>query len=122
MKKANTDSFRTVLTIVSGFALIYLVSGWKWSLPVAVIIGIAGVLSSWLAEKIAAAWDLLAKGLSYVIPNILLTLVFFVFLFPIAILSRLFGHSDPLKLKRPKESLFRVRTTGFPKDSFEKPW
>jgi len=64
----------------------------------------------------------LAWVLSLIIPNILLSSIFFLFLFPIALLSRLFGKKDPLMLKNPEKSVFRNQEKKFDKSSFENPW
>jgi len=106
-KKTLTPS-KTVLTIVIGFLVIntiLYVNGkietvWNWSLWVAITIGVLGVLSPFMARKIQDLWMGLSRILSHIIPPILLSIVFFVILFPIALLSRLFGDKDPLQLKK----------------------
>ncbi len=125
-KKELTPS-KTVLTIVIGFLAIYLYLTTKsqyhyWMLWVAVSVGGLGLLSSYLALKIQDAWMRLAKLLSHIIPPILLSIIFFVFLFPIALLSRLFGEKDPLQLKKTDKSLFKTVDKTFTKDTFEKTW
>ncbi len=64
----------------------------------------------------------LAEGLSFIVPNILLSLVFFFILTPIAWASRLFKDRDPLDLKNEKDSFFQDRNTSFDPSSFERPW
>jgi len=128
-KKTLTPS-KTVLTIVIGFLVIntiLYVNGkietvWNWSLWVAITIGVLGVLSPFMARKIQDLWMGLSRILSHIIPPILLSIVFFVILFPIALLSRLFGNKDPLQLKKTDKSLFNTIDKSFSKDSFEKTW
>ena len=123
----NLNPSKTVLTIVIGFLAIYLYLTTKsqyhyWMLWVAVSVGGLGLLSSYLALKIQDAWMGLAKLLSHIIPPILLSIIFFVILFPIALLSRLFGEKDPLQLKKTDKSLFKTVDKTFSKDTFEKTW
>ncbi|WP_299680796.1 SxtJ family membrane protein [uncultured Dokdonia sp.] len=127
VKKQLTPS-KTVLTIVVGFLIIYLVGRFRllkdftWALWVSAIIGVLGLLSSYLALKIQDAWMGLASILSRIIPPILLSVIFFVILFPIALLSRLFGDKDPLQLKKTDKSLFKTVDKTCTKDTFEKTW
>ena len=64
----------------------------------------------------------LAQLLGYIVPNVLLTLMFFTVLFPVAILSQLFRRKDPLMLKNKKSSTFREIDRCFRKQDFEKMW
>lgn len=116
------DPSKTVLTIVVGFVVVYLSTKWNWAILVSLCVGLAGIASTWLSEKIDFLWGKLAWFLGLIVPNILLSLVFYLFLFPIAVLAGIFGEKDPLKLKNRNGSLFKTRTTEIEKASFEKPW
>ncbi len=120
-KKELTPS-KTVLTIVIGFLVIYLIGHFNWALWVAIVLGVLGLLSSYLALKIQEAWMGLSTILSYIIPPILLSVVFFIILFPVALLSRLFGEKDPLQLKKTDATLFKTVDRTYSKDTFEKTW
>jgi hypothetical protein len=113
---------KTVLTIVIGFLVIYAVTHFTWALWVAIVVGALGLASSFLAQKIQDLWMGLSTVLSYIIPPILLSIIFYVLLFPIAVLSRIFGEKDPLQLKKTDESLFKTVDKEFTKDTFEKTW
>lgn len=113
---------KTVLTIVIGFLVIYMLTRFTWALWVAIIVGVLGLVSSFLAQKIQDLWMGLSTVLSYIIPPILLAIIFYVLLFPIAVLSRVFGEKDPLQLKKTDKSLFKTVDKKFTKDTFEKTW
>ena len=113
---------KTVLTIVIGFLVIYALTHFTWALWVAVVVGSLGLLSSFLAQKIQDLWMGLSTVLSYIIPPILLSIIFYILLFPIALLSRLFGEKDPLQLRKTDKSLFKTVDKEFTKDTFEKTW
>lgn len=121
-KKKASNPAKTVLTIVVGFILVYLITRMKWSLSVAFFVGLAGVLSDFLAKQIDFVWMKLTLVLSYIVPNIVLTIVFYVFLFPIALLTRLFGKKDPMHLKNTASTLFKHNEKVFDKAYFEKHW
>ncbi|MCJ8288275.1 MAG: hypothetical protein HRT58_03010 [Crocinitomicaceae bacterium] len=113
---------KTVLVITVGFLVLFFFSKQNAFLYVALGVGILGALSSYLAEKIDWIWTKIGWVLSFIVPNIIMTLVFYVVLTPTAFLSRIFGESDPMDLKNSRSSLFKKKDTTFSKESFEKPW
>lgn len=121
-KQKASNPAKTVLTIVVGFLLVYLITKWKWSLSVAFFVGLAGVLSDFISKQIDFVWMKLTLVLSYIVPNIVLSLIFYLFLFPIALLNKLFGKKDPMHLKNRVPSLFKSNNTVFDKAYFEKHW
>ncbi len=116
------SALKTVLVITVGFVAIHLVCGCMWALWIAVAIGLCGVISKFLALKIEFVWMQLARLLNLIIPNLLLTVVYFIILVPIAMLSRLFTKHDPLHKKYSPGSLFEKQDKNFNPPSFEKPW
>jgi hypothetical protein len=122
MKKQKTDPTKTVLTISVGFIVLYLVTKWDWTISVALIVGLIGIFSTRFSKIIDFLWMKMAMLLNLIMPNILLSIIFFLFLFPIAILSRIFRKNDPLNLKDKAGSNFRNINKEFDKASFEKTW
>jgi len=119
MKTEKTKS--TMLIISMGFLFLYLIFSWKWALIVSFVVGVIGIASPFLSGKIEWAWMKLANLLSYIIPNLLLTLAFFLFLFPLSLLSKLF-RKDPLMLSKKHSTYFIDINKEIPKESFEKIW
>lgn len=89
---------------------------------VSILLAFIGAFSLLLTKWIDFIWMKLALLLGAVIPRILLSLIFYLFLTPIALLSRWLGDKDPLLLKRRSDSYFRTRVGEMKKTSFEKPW
>ena len=119
MKKDNSKS--TMLVISMGFLVLHLVYSWQWAVIVSLVVGIVGVVSPLLSRKIEWAWMKLAQVLGYIVPNILLSVVFFLFLFPISLLSRLFTK-DPLMLSKNNETYFIDINKEMDKKDIEKTW
>lgn len=118
----KTDTSKsTILVISMGFLILYLLFSWQWAVIVSVIVGVVGILSSFFSKKIEWGWMKLAKLMGYIIPNILLSIVFFLFLFPISLLSKLFSN-DPLMLSKKYETHFIDINKETDKISFEKIW
>lgn len=115
-------SYSTILAIVFGFITInYFI---KSNIIDIVIIFISGM--SLLSEKfsmiIEKIWFKISWILSLIVPNIILSLIFYFFLTPISILSKLFKYKNDYKTKNTTESNFIISNRNYKKDSFEKPW
>ena len=119
MKKDKSNL--TMLTISTGFLIIYVIFSWKWVLAASLIIGLTGIVSPYLSSKIEWAWMKIATILGYVVPNILLSLVFFLVLFPISFIYKIF-NKDPLMLSNKYNSFFIDINKEVDKKSFEKTW
>lgn len=117
----NDSSKSTLLVITTGFLVLFVLFDWQWALWVSLSVGALGIISSWMAQKIEWVWMKLTKILSYIVPNIILTLVYYLFLTTLAIISRLF-KKDPLLLSAKHNSYFVTNENKLDKSSFEKIW
>jgi len=119
---AQNKSKETVLVITVGFLILYMIFKVKVFLSLALIIGVAGVLSSWLSEKIHFFWHKLSLLLGKVSNGILLTLVFFLVLTPVGLFRRLFKKNDMTRIDRGQQSNFTEREHSFTKQDLENTW
>lgn len=113
---------KTVLVITVGFALVYLATGKTWTLYVSIAVGLMGAVSDYFSRKLDFLWMGLARLLGLIVPNIILGLVFYLFLFPLSLFARLFRREDPLRLQNRGDTVFIKVDKTFDKNSFEKPW
>lgn len=117
----KSDTSKSMLTISMGFLTLHLIFLWKWAIIISLLIGIIGITSPFLSNKIEWVWMKLADLLGLIVPKILLTLVFFLFLFPIALLYRIF-NKDTLMLSKKYNSYFIDVKKEMDKKSFERTW
>ena len=122
MRNQQPAPITTILTITVGFLVAYIITNLDLLLWIAIAVGIVGLISPKAANIINVIWLRLATLLSLIVPNILLTIVFYFLLFPIAVLARVFRKKDSLNLKNNRASLFEVVNRKFDKKSFENPW
>jgi hypothetical protein len=122
MQKIKSNPVKTMLTISIGFLVIFIITKLNWALLIALVIGLIGLFSSFLSKQIEFLWTKLSLFLGLIVPNILLSAIFYLFLFPIAVLSKIFGKNDSFKLKNNADSVFISSNKEFNKNSFEKPW
>jgi hypothetical protein len=118
----KTDTSKSTILIISmGFLILNLVFHWYWAIIVSLLVGVIGIISSYLSRKIEWGWMKLAKFMGYIVPNILLSIVFFLVLFPISLLSKIF-IKDPLLLSNKYKTYFIDTNKEVNKESFEKIW
>jgi len=122
IKTEEVEKYKTILVIVIGMLVIHIITKYNWALYTALVVGLSGTFSEFLAGIINTVWLKIGMLLSYIVPNIILTIIFYVFLTPIAFLSRIFGEKNQLNLKNTEKSIFKVRNTLYSTDSFENPW
>ncbi len=122
MAKIKSDPTKTMLTISMGFLVVYLIFRDDWALFTSIGIGLTGIFSTYLSKLIEKLWFKLAWLLSLIVPNILLTSIFYCILFPIAMLQRILAKSDTLRLKNSSSSTFTTCNKEYDKKSFENPW
>ena len=118
----QSDKYKTVLVIVTGLLAI----AWIFEIPllgkIAVVIGAISIFVPAAARGIEWVWFKIALGLGWVNSRILLSIIYFVFLLPIAWLSRLFTK-DPLSLRKDKRAtLFVTRDHLYTGKDLEDIW
>lgn len=118
----NKD-LETILSITVGFVGLYLLfKKVDVLLVVAFGIGIIGLLSSYFREKIAWFWLKLGHILGKINGTILLSIVFFVVLFPVALLARAFGKSSFILKPTSLKSCYFERNHLYTSADFENIW
>lgn len=118
----KSNPSQTLLVICIGLTLIYFFSDISWIIYLSFGLGLLGILSEWFARKVERAWLKLGSLLNLIMPNVLLGLVFFLFLTPIAFLAALFAKKDLLLIKKPKDSAYQLINKPYQSKDLENPW
>ena len=121
---SEVDVYKANLVISTGLLVLYIfVFPNRYLLYTGTAVGLLTVLWPGLARWISWGWYKLAEGLGYVNSRILLTLVFFVFLLPIALLYRLFNRNIfALRSGRTDKSLYKERNHRYSANDLENVW
>lgn len=115
------QTWRNILVLVAGFAVLHMVfKGWVF-LAIAIPVLLLSALSGRMAVIIERGWLWIGGRLGAVNGAILLFLVHSVLLTPIALLSRIFGN-DALHLKRPEKSNWKEERHSYGPDDLRNPW
>ncbi|GAB5538258.1 MAG: hypothetical protein Salg2KO_03610 [Salibacteraceae bacterium] len=120
IKPTKSNPWITLLVIISGFGLLYVLSGILIWLYLAGIVGVVGLVSVRARVVIDKLWMKLAYLMSLIFPPIVLTLIYFAVLTPIAWISRLLRRNGPMQLKNNKQSFFIERNHQFTKVDLER--
>ena len=122
MRTQHIHPLQSVLAISLGFIIVFL-STKIWSLLwTALVIMTIGILSERISILIHQGWMFLAQVLSAIVPKIMLTIIYFLVLTPLAFLKNLITKSDSLSLKNNSSSLFKDHNQTYDPKSFENPW
>ncbi|MEX0965875.1 MAG: SxtJ family membrane protein [Bacteroidia bacterium] len=127
--KDKTRIYSTILVIVTGLLVAYLIWGYSpeeddnipWLVIIATTLGLVSLISPAVARLIVLGWEKLALALGYVNSRILLSIIFYLILFPLSLMARLF-NKDPLQLKKPEKTNFKVRNHTYKPEDLEKMW
>ena len=121
MKKQKSNPTKTLLVLILAFLIVYLFTKYNWVIYTTIGLAIIGVLSSYLTKIIDAFWMKLAWVLSLFVPKIILSIVFYLVLTPIAFIAKLFSK-DELLLKNKYDSCFKEVNKTFSAEDLTKPW
>ncbi len=120
----EADRAKAQLVIVTGLLVIYFIfkSRYPWMLYAATVVGVLCIAIPMVGEWIVKGWFKLAVILGAINGRILLSIIFFIFLTPIAFFSRM-GRKNPLSLKSEgKDSAFTERNHLYTAKDLKNVW
>ena len=117
----NSNPSKTLLTISLGFLVIYIVTKSEFAIYTSTIVSIIGVISNSLSLFIEKIWFKIAMVLSLIIPNIILTIIFYFILFPISLFAKIKSNSN-FSTEYKSTSMYIKTNKLFDKNSFLNPW
>ena len=127
MKLDKLKEKEAQIGMITGFLIVFFIlerKGWEHARYVLIGVSILGVLfllSNTLGSFIVKWWFKLAEGMGWVMSRIILSTIFFLFLFPLALLSKIF-NKNLLGLKKEKGSAFSERNHTYTKEDLENIW
>lgn len=109
----------SIIAITGGLIVFYLI--YKVTVLLFIALGFiaVGLLSSFLSSKIARLWMGLGKMFGYISSRILIGMVFYIILTPLALIRKLFMDR---KHKDEKKSNFIVRNHLYSAEDFSRPF
>lgn len=120
--KFKSNPSLTLLTIIFGLLFFNFFLEERLIIYISLIISAIGVFSNKLSKFIEKIWYKFSFYVSQIIPNILLTIIFFILLTPIALLSKLFKTKSNFLSKDQSKTAYKNQIKQFDKKSFERAW
>ena len=124
----EAEKAKAQLVIVTGLVILYFIFrnsihfNAVYLLYAAAIIGILCIAFTSVGDLIVKGWYKLAEGLGWINSRIILSILFYVFLFPIALLYRL-STKNPMGLKKTEsKSVFVERNHTYTPKDLEQIW
>lgn len=116
-------TYKNILVMIAGFCALHLIFKEKTIafLIIAISVLFLSALSNKAAVLIEKSWLWFGEKIGKVNAAILLFLVYYLILTPIAFLSRI-GKKDPLQLKAPEQSNFVFKQHRYTDKDLENPW
>lgn len=113
----------TVAVLAVFLLVVYFLTKKAVFILAALVLLAVAILFKDIASRIASAWMGFSRVISFINTRIILTILFYLILTPLALIRRLFGK-DHLKLKKnpPATTYFDTRDHTFTKEDFEKVW
>ena len=113
--------YKNILVLIAGFCVLQLLFGGKVFISIAVSVLLLSSISQKAAIIIDKSWLWFGEKIGKVNAAILLFLVYYLLLTPIAFLARI-GSKDPLQLKAPEKSNFVFKSHKYTSDDLKNPW
>lgn len=107
--------------MVTGFLVIAALLDSEIPAYIALIIGLISLVIPAAGHGLVWGWYKIAEVMSRIVNPIVLGLMYYIFISPIALLFRMFGN-DPLALKEQRGSLYDYHEKTYKKEDLEKPW
>ena len=120
-KNTRLKSLETILVLVAALIIFFWLFNKKIFLLVALFLILIATSSDSLTNKITWAWLKFSELLGKVMSKVILSVVYFVVLLPIAFLYKLTGK-DPLFLKKRIDSYYFERNHQYSKKDIENIW
>ena len=121
MKTKKEKALETFLVLCGAFIVLFWIYNKKIFLLLALLLVLIAITSPYLTEKFSWLWMKLSEGIGFVMSKVLLSIVFFIFLLPLALIHKLF-NKDSLSLKRKNNSYYTERNHLYSKGDLENMW
>jgi predicted membrane protein len=122
MKKNDGGYLSIILTMSMSLLIIHFITKWSWPVIASLVIGMIAILVPRAGSNIALGWKKITMLIGFILQRVVLILIFYIFLVPIAFASRLFRKRKSIQLSDEPSSTFIELNKSFDKREFEKPW
>ena len=121
-KEIKSKSLETIFVLCVFLLVAYWFTHYNFLIVVCFFLTVTGLFSDFLSQKIHWLWMKLADVIGLVNTKIILSVLFFLVLTPLALLNKL-RNKDSLRIKAQKRrSMFDTRDHLYTSKDLESPW
>lgn len=117
----KSEKLKAQLVIVTGLVILYFIFKSPYLLYAAGLAGIIFLTVTAIGNLVIKGWFKLAEILGWINSRIFLSIVFYLFLFPMATFKKVFSK-NPLQLKNDADTLYETRNHKYSKEDLENVW
>ena len=121
-KTDKSEKLKALLVIVTGLVILFFIFKSKNFLYAAAIVGVFSLAIPIAGDAIIWVWFKIAELLGWINSRILLSAVFYIFLFPIALLAKMFTKNMMLLKRTNQKSVYHERNHKYTKEDLENIW
>jgi hypothetical protein len=122
MDNNKQDNPKTILVIVTGLLVLRFIFKSDYFLFASLGIGLISLIIPVVGDGIVWLWFKIAQVLGWINTRILLSVVFFTFVTPIALLSRVFKKNMLQLRDKDAKTVFVTRNHTYKKEDLEETW
>lgn len=123
MNMDRLTTLKTINILILALLVAFLVFGVQWLLWIAMLLCLGNALESRITSAIACYWMKFAAVLGAFNSKVILTLIFYLILTPLAFVYRIFNHHlvDHFRINK-RQSYFEDLNKTYTQKDFEKTW
>lgn len=121
MKAKKEKSLETLLILCGALVILFWIYNKKIFLLLSLVLVLIGAFSPYLSEKITWLWLKFSELIGHVMSKVMLAIIFFIFLLPLAFINKIF-RKDNLSLKKKETSYYTERNHLYIKKDLENTW
>lgn len=119
---SQEKKYETILAIVLGLLVISLFTNAKALVIASAILAFVGLMIPMVSGWITWLWLKISHVMGWVMSKVIMSIVFYLVLFPISVLAKL-SKKDQLKLKKSNEpTYYTTRNYQYSPEELENPW
>ena len=119
---SQEKKYETILAIVLGLLVIWIFTNAKALVIISAVLAFIGLMIPMVSGWITWLWLKISHVMGWVMSKVIMSIVFYLVLFPISLLARL-SNKDQLKLKKSNEqSYYSTRNHRYSPEELENPW
>jgi len=119
---SSPNPAKTIILIMVALTVLYFKLNLKWLLNLSIIFGLVAFFSNYFTKKVDFFWMKIGWLLGLVVPNFVLTIVYYFFLTPISFFAKKIDKKNQMQILNREASMFKNSNKIYDKEFFKKSW